>query len=172
LKYTPDDSSVFRRRGCAARAREPLDFTARTLTWRSRSSSRSSSTSCGNAVRLGCGRSSCRAGLVEWAEAKLDGPIIYVFWRGKCCLYVGKGITSRRLRNYRKSAYLLQATRVEVFEITHRSQLACAECLATHLFRPRDNRVKAAKVKWGKSCPICKQHDAVRSELRDLFRMR
>ena len=112
------------------------------------------------------------ADLVDWADRKLDGPIIYVFWRGKRCLYVGKGKSSRRLRGYQKSAYLLQATRVEVFAITSRSQLARAECLATHLFRPRDNKVMAAKVKWGKACPVCKHHDVVRQELRDLFRMR
>jgi len=112
------------------------------------------------------------ADLLEWAGRKLDGPIVYVFWRGKRCLYVGKGNSPRRLRNYQKSAYVIQATCVEVFEISSRSHLARAECLATHLFMPRDNKVKAAKVKWGKACPVCKQHDGIHRTLRDLFRMR
>ncbi|HUT58966.1 MAG TPA: hypothetical protein VNA25_14050 [Phycisphaerae bacterium] len=85
---------------------------------------------------------------------------------------MGKGLTWRRLRRYDKSAYLKDATRLEVFLIKGKSQLAKAECLATHMFRPRDNRMKPAKAKWGKACPICKKHDLIRRELATLFRMK
>lgn len=110
--------------------------------------------------------------LVAWAKRKLDGPIVYVFWHGKRCLYVGKGLTWNRLRGYRKSAYLVQATRIQVFQLRSKSLLARAECLAIHMFHPRDNKVKAAKVKWGKACPVCEKHDLVRHDLRGLFKMR
>lgn len=109
--------------------------------------------------------------LLEWAE-KLKGPIVYAFWRKKRCLYVGKGSSPRRLRHYYRSAYLLRATCIEVFPVLRKSCLAQAECLATHIFKPRDQRMNPARVKWGKKCPICEEHDFIRSELKGLFRMR
>lgn len=110
--------------------------------------------------------------LIEWAGKKCDGPIVYVFWHRRKCLYVGKGKTWKRLKAYRKSAYLLQATDLEVFCLNSRSQLPKAECLATHLFEPRDRAIKPARKRWGKSCPICKKHDEIRKSLTALFRMR
>lgn len=110
--------------------------------------------------------------LVRWARETLRGPIIYAFWRKRKCLYVGKGASWRRLRNYRKSAYMLEATCVEVFQIAGKSQLAKAECLATHKFDPRDIKADPAEVRWGKTCPVCEKHDQIRSELRSIFRMK
>jgi len=107
-----------------------------------------------------------------WSEARLEGPIVYAFGRGRKCLYVGKGSSWKRLCSYVKSAYLLQATCVEVFCITTRSQLGKTECLATHLFNPRDNKMKASRTKWGKACPICKKHDEVQKDLKSLFKMK
>ncbi|SRR5258706_11561757 len=110
--------------------------------------------------------------LLRWAESRLKGPMVYAFWRKSHCLYVGKGRSWKRLRHYERSAYMLQATCIEVFCVSSRSQLGKAECLATHLYEPRDRRVKPARVKWGKACPICRKHDSVRDELRGLFRLR
>jgi hypothetical protein len=110
--------------------------------------------------------------LIEWAEQKCSGPIVYVFWKRKKCLYAGKGTSWRRLRHYKKSAYLLQATDLEVFCISGKSQLPKAECLATHLFRPRDYEIRPARKRWGKACPICKKHDAVQESLTALFKMK
>ncbi len=110
--------------------------------------------------------------LLRWAAAKLNGPIVYVFWKSKKCLYVGKGTSWRRLKSYEKSAYLLQATCIEVFSIKTQGRLGKAECLATHLYEPRDQKVKPAKVKWGKCCPVCRKHDLVRQQLQTLFRMK
>jgi len=109
--------------------------------------------------------------MLNWA-LRLSGPIIYCFWKGNRCLYVGKGATWKRLKNYEKSAYLLQATCIEVFLVKSKSQLGKAECLATHLFEPRDKKIKPARSKWGKACPICQKHDAIRGELKALFKMK
>lgn len=110
--------------------------------------------------------------LYKWARRKLDGPIVYAFWRGKKCLYVGKGKSYRRLKHYEKSVYLWHAKALEVWEIGTKSQLPRAECLAIHLFKPRDNKQKkAAKVKWGKVCPICKRHDEIASATSSLLRL-
>jgi len=110
--------------------------------------------------------------LLGWVEDELDGPIVYAFWKGTRCLYVGKGKGPGRLWQYSRSAYLIQATCLEVFLVPHGSELGKAECLATHLFRPRDQKIRPAKGKWGKECPICQRHDAIREELNTLFRMK
>ncbi len=107
--------------------------------------------------------------ILRWAEERIRGPIVYGFWRGKRCLYVGKGLKWKRLRSYDKSIYLLQADTLEVFEVAGRAALPKVECLCVHLYDPRDNRAKPGRAKWGKSCPICVAHDAIRSELRRLF---
>ncbi len=110
--------------------------------------------------------------LLSWADNELNGPIIYVFWRGRKCLYVGKSSSPRRLWDYEKSAYLIQATCLEVFHVPRVSELGEAECLATHLFGPRDQKIQPSREKWGKKCPICQRHDAIREELQALFRMK
>jgi hypothetical protein len=99
----------------------------------------------------------------------VGGPIVYSFWKGQRCLYVGKGRSIRRLHHYQKSAYLVQATRLKVVEVKGKSHLPKAECLSTHLYEPRDQKVKAADTKWGKKCPICRTHDQIREGLRFLF---
>jgi hypothetical protein len=109
--------------------------------------------------------------LVKFAQS-LSGPIVYAFWRGKKCLYVGKGEKTSRLRGYQKAAYVREATCVEVFMINTKSQLPKAECLATHLFTPRDYKVRPAQTAWGKKCPVCRRHDKLRQKLLDLFAMR
>jgi hypothetical protein len=111
--------------------------------------------------------------IYRWARRVSNGPIIYAFWRGKKCLYVGKGKSYRRLKHYEKSIYLIHADCVEVWEVGGKAQLPRAECLAIHLFSPRDNKQKkAAKVKWGKNCPICKRHDEAASEIAALLKLK
>lgn len=109
--------------------------------------------------------------LVAFAR-RLRGPIIYAFWRGKRCLYVGKGKTPSRLAGYQRHSFQTRADSVEVFSISTKSQLPKAECLAVHLFTPRHNRVKPAREKWGKKCPVCKRHDEIKRMLSTLFPMR
>jgi len=111
--------------------------------------------------------------IFRWAQKKLQGPIVYAFWRGKKCLYVGKGKSYRRLRAYQKAIYLKEADSLEAWRIVTRSQLPRAECLAIHLYHPRDNKQKkAAKVKWGKSCPVCERHDEISSEISTLLKLK
>jgi hypothetical protein len=120
----------------------------------------------------GHGVNSRAKNMLAWAKSKLNGPIVYSFWNGKKCIYVGKGKSWKRLKNYDKSIYLKEARIIEVFCINTQGNLGKAECLATHLFEPRDNKVKAAKTKWGKECPICRKHDQMREELTSLFKIR
>jgi len=107
----------------------------------------------------------------EWAKRKLDGPIVYTFWRGKKCLYAGKGNSYRRLWSYRKTIYLKEADLLEVWEVKKR-ELPKVECLAVHLFEPRYNEVKPARVKYSKKCPVCQRLRKIKRELRSLFRLK
>jgi hypothetical protein len=128
----------------------------------------------GRRLRMIKGRGLLERGdnLVGWAREKLRGPIVYAFWRRRKCLYVGKGESWRRLTSYRKSAYMIEATCLEVFLVSGKSNLAKVECLATHMFNPRDIKAMPAEVRWGKTCPVCEKHDRIRSELRAIFKMR
>lgn len=111
--------------------------------------------------------------MVAWARQHFRGPIVYAFWRGGMCLYVGKGGGGwKRIRSYARSIYIREANWLEVFQIRGESQLPKAECLLTHLYEPRDNKVKAAEVRWGKACPICRKHDRIRAELKAIFKMK
>ena len=97
---------------------------------------------------------------------------MYVFWNGKKCMYVGKAKSYRRLHSYKRSYFLNAANRLRVWQIKSPGRLASAECLALHLFSPQYNENKAAKVKWGKKCPVCKRHDALRDDLDSLLRLK
>jgi len=108
----------------------------------------------------------------KWAERHLTGPIVYSFWRNRRCLYVGKGATYKRLGAYKKSIYLKEATLLKVWRIRSLAMLPKAECLAVHLFQPRDNIIGPARLKKRHKCPVCKELRKIRRELRSLFRLK
>ncbi|MEK7469884.1 MAG: hypothetical protein AAB074_21155 [Planctomycetota bacterium] len=105
----------------------------------------------------------------DWAESWIRGPIVYLFWKGSRCLYVGRGNSWKRLGSYEKSWYLKEADLLEVLCVAGKSNLPLVECLCVHLYEPRDNKSKPANKKWGKSCPICLTHDRIQDELRFVF---
>jgi len=104
--------------------------------------------------------------IIHWAEKKLPGAIIYAFWKKKRCLYVGQGITWKRLRSYEKSIYLKEATLLKIIGVTSTSQIDKAECLSKHLYSPRDNKIDPAKTKWSKACPVCSTKTKTRTALK------
>jgi ribosomal protein L33 len=110
--------------------------------------------------------------LYSWARKSLRGHVIYSFWKGKSCLYVGKGKSYKRLIAYKNSHYLMVADSLEAWQVRSPSKLASAECLAVHFFRPRLNENKPAKVKWGKKCPVCRRHDELKEDLDSLLRLK
>jgi hypothetical protein len=109
--------------------------------------------------------------MLSWA-GNLPGIIVYSFWRGNRCLYVGKGGKWTRLKGYEKSVYVKEATVVKVRGITSKSFTGRAECLSKHLYKPRDNKIEPAKGKWSKACPVCKAKKQLRTNLRTLFKMK
>ena len=96
----------------------------------------------------------------------------YSFWRGKKCLYLGKGKSWKRLRSYRKTIYVHQGTLLKVRGITSKSHLGKAECLAHHLDKPGHNIIRPARTKWGKGCPVCKATREIRNDLKSLFHLK
>jgi len=110
--------------------------------------------------------------LWNWAQDSIRPPFIYSFWNGNRCLYVGQARSARRFRSYRNHGYLRDASAVKVHEIRGKSALGKAECLAIHIFNPKENRARAAKRKHGGSCPICRAHDQIEAELNMLFKLR
>lgn len=118
----------------------------------------------------GRGRVARGQSLVPFSKS-LSGPIVYAFWKGRRCLYVGKGRRPSRLKSHRKS-YGREAESVEVFIVRSKSYLPKAECLATHRFKPRDLAIRPSREAWGKKCPVCVRHDRIRRELFGLFAMR
>ena len=75
--------------------------------------------------------------MIDWAKRHIRGPMIYTFWRGNKCLYVGKGKSWRRLVAYRRDRVMTQATSVRVRMVESRKWLPVAECLSVHLFAPK-----------------------------------
>jgi hypothetical protein len=101
-----------------------------------------------------------------------DGkPIIYSFWKGRDkCLKVGKGEKATRLDNYdRYHDYLKLGNNVRVSSITNWQSLCMAECLATHLYNPRDKEKKPGHQKRQKRCPIHETCDDIRNQLKELL---
>lgn len=125
--------------------------------------------------RISRGESKDTNRLLSWASRVASGPTVYSFWKKKRCLYVGKAEKLKsRLSQYMgaKSAYITTGMTIKVHVIKRIGQLGKAECLAIHLFKPSDNRKKAAHRKWGRACPICSTHDLIKGELQSLFKMK
>lgn len=110
--------------------------------------------------------------MVAWADRHLAGPIVYSFWKNKTCLYVGRSESPRRLRGYRRDIFFTRADLVTVRVLSRRSDLAKAECLATHLFNPSGNGIGPAKQKYGKKCPVCSAKNEIKKDIEALFRLR
>lgn len=98
--------------------------------------------------------------------------LVYVFWRGKKCLYVGRTGSggSRPSSHFNKKGFL--PTRIDIYPSKSKSQTPKLECLAVHRFEPSINRYKPAKKKWTKKCPLCSVHRKIEQDLRKIFKLR
>lgn len=112
-----------------------------------------------------------RAWVRQWLRPRRGK--VYVFWFGDRCLYVGrtKGRGYRPVRHF-DSDWFGKATRIEVFSIRKRSATPLLECLGIHRFLPEKNKSTAATEAWTPKCPLCRLHRDIRTELRQIFRLR
>lgn len=122
----------------------------------------------------GRGSDQKRASFNSWFDAQFgNGAYIYVFWRGKTCIYVGKTERSgRRISSHFEKAWFGGVTRVDVYRARGRRGLPALECLAMHRFLPRKNKARAGRAKWTRKCSLCKVHREIASEMNSIFRLR
>lgn len=121
---------------------------------------------------IGEKRKGFRAWLVREGIDPKSGKV-YVFWHKKKCLYVGRttGKGARPIHHF-KRAWFGGTTRIDVYIIPRQSDVPRLECLGVHRFHPTRNKVRAAKEKWTKRCPLCSLHKRIKNEVRDIFRFR
>ena len=62
---------------------------------------------------------------------------IYIFWKNRKCLYIGKTEKGKgRPQNHFSKYWFTQATRVDIHAVKSASQVLKLECLAKHRFNP------------------------------------
>lgn len=99
--------------------------------------------------------------------------LVYVFWKGKTCLYVGqsaKGVAGGG--GLWKEYFWRNGTRIEVFSSRNYRQLSALECLAGHLYDPKHSTYKPPKHPYDTPCPVHEKLKDLRYELRRTFALR
>jgi len=107
-----------------------------------------------------------------WAKDNFPrGPILYAFWKKERCIYVGIGESYNRISNYKKSKYLdrSEANSLEVWSVSGKSYLHLVECLASHIYHPKENILKPKKSKYSKTCFICQAKKNIHRSLHSLL---
>lgn len=122
----------------------------------------------------GWGRAAKRVAFNDWFDNWFGpGPTIYVFWRARRCLYVGKTRgNGRRVSSHFEKHWFSGVTRIDVYSVKRAPSLTALECMAIHRFQPVQNRFKAERRKWTRKCPLCEVHKEIELDIRGLFRLR
>lgn len=122
----------------------------------------------------GRGADAKRRSFNEWFDGQLGpGTYVYVFWKRRRCVYVGKTARSgRRISSHFEKFWFGGVTRVDVYSARGRRALSALECLAIHRFQPARNKFRAERRKWTKRCSLCTTHRLIDKELRSIFRLR
>ena len=110
----------------------------------------------------------------DWFDQKISRKTcIYIVWKKRKCLYVGKTTTGQgRIASHFDKRWFSGATRLDIYGTRGRRYLPALECVAIHRFQPSINRFKAESRRWTRKCPLCKIHREIDSELRYVFRLR
>lgn len=124
----------------------------------------------------GYGRPEKRRLFDQWYARRIGvlRNCVYVFWgkRGRC-VYIGRtGSGGSRPRNHFEKHWFGDVRRIDVYPVRQASQLPKLECLAIHRFDPSRNKMRAARQRWTKKCPMCKIHRDIHRELRRIFRFK
>lgn len=98
---------------------------------------------------------------------------IYVFWKGRRAEYVGRAVQGKgRPHDHFKKFWFNGVTRIDIYSTSLASQIPKLECLAIHLWEPKQNGLKASIPKWAKKCPVCTVHRLISEQLGDIFALR
>lgn len=96
--------------------------------------------------------------------------LIYIFWNGRKCLYVGKTENGKgRPQDHFDKFWFSEATRIDIYAVQQKTQVLKLECLAKHRFLPSRNKIDPPTKKWYKKCPVCALHEQIYSEMRSIF---
>lgn len=110
----------------------------------------------------------------RWYERHIGSRnCVYVFWSGKTCEYVGRTIRGKgRPAHWFTVFWFHNVTRIDIYTIGRKSEVGKAECLAMHIFDPRQNQNWASFQDYTKRCPICEATKEIDAELKSIFRLR
>ena len=110
----------------------------------------------------------------DWYDKNMYGRnCVYIFWAKRKCIYIGRtGAGGRRPQVHFEKYWFRSVTRIDTYIISGKRQLPMAECIATHLFNPKNNKIKSAQQKWRSNCQVCTMEVNVRKKLRNLFPLR
>jgi hypothetical protein len=122
----------------------------------------------------GWGRREKKKSFDHWFKKHINHPnCIYIFWKNKNAVYVGRTIKGKsRPQNHFSEVWFPKVTRIDIFSTTSPTEVSKLECLAIHRFDPVENRMKASRPKSAKRCPVCVLRKEIKSELRNIFRLR
>ena len=111
----------------------------------------------------------------KWYSQKVGDPknCIYSFWgKDQECLRFGRTIAGKgRPSGHFDKYWFPKVRRVTIWPIKNKREVPKLECLAIHAYQPPFNKIKAAKKKWTKKCPLCAILKDI-EELRQIFRLR
>lgn len=120
----------------------------------------------------GHGHEAKKTAFKAWFEGEFDAKAscIYIFWKGRKCIYVGKTASgkNRPVQHFVKF-WFSHATRIDVYHVSTKTALPMLECLAIHRFSPVRNKQKAETKKWTSKCPLCEVHKGIQAEIRGIF---
>ncbi|MGA2914668.1 MAG: hypothetical protein ABSE89_01425 [Sedimentisphaerales bacterium] len=118
----------------------------------------------------GYGTDNKRTLFKQWYKKLKKKGCVYLIQRGKKYLYVGRTDTSGdRPQDHFIKKWFPNKGRITIFKIKGRSYIPQIECLAVHYFQPSENKNTPATKKRKKPCPLCKIHESIKKELRNIF---
>jgi hypothetical protein len=110
--------------------------------------------------------------IYNWARTTFPkGPILYSFWKGQRCIYVGKGQSHGRIASYKKSKYMYKsvANQIRISSIRGHSYSHLAEHLAYRLYEPKENINEPARGRYNKRCILCRKEEQIEKALQGLL---
>jgi hypothetical protein len=122
----------------------------------------------------GHGLSAKKRSFKKWYDEHIETKNnVYVFWKGKRCLYVGRTLNGKnRPTSHFEKHWFGTCTRVDVYGFYGKRNVPCFECMTTHKWYPQYSKITPAAKKYGRVCPICEGWDYIEDEVKMIFRLK
>jgi hypothetical protein len=119
----------------------------------------------------GPGEDKKKAAFKVWYAKKLQKDnCIYVCWRNKQCIYVGRTEAGAgRIVKHFGRVWFPSITRIDVYPARSKKDLPALECVAIDSYKPRENDTSASKKKGSAKCRLCKSTRQIKRELKSIF---